>query len=707
MILNNLKNSFLTLFCLFLFANAYGESNQKKTNICLTMIVKNESAIITRCLDSVKDTVDCICICDTGSTDNTVKIIEEYLEKNKIPGEICQHQWQNFGHNRSLSAEASQKMLKSMGYDLDKTYLMLLDADMMLFPHPKFDKNTLNDDSYLVMQKSSWSSWYNSRLLRASLPWKCVGVTHEYWAAEGSKDPKRFDDLVIDDRGDGGCKADKFERDVRLLTEGIKNEPNNERYLFYLGQSYHCLGNHDEAIKWYKARIAKGGWFEEVWFSKFMIGECYEEKKEWENALSYYLEAYNFNPARAEPLHKIASHYRIEGKNDLAYLFAKQGKQIPYPKNQYLFISHPVYEYQFDEEIAISAYYVGKKNEGMKSLNNLIFSKKVPQNIKDFAYRTALFYVKNLSGNRLQPIALELPKIREGFPETYYSMNPSIQKVDEGYKVLCRTVNYLQSGGKDHKSVDLFDQKIRTRNFFIHYDKEFNLKSQQEIVENVPRYRQVDNYVQGMEDCRLIQYDGDFWVTCSIFDLTPQMVPQIALCKLEKDSKNDKIEVTKLVHLKGPDENRCEKNWLPFVKDNEIAVIYSSSPLVVYQINRETGECKQIVSNDSNYDFSSFRGSAPPIEFDNGYLMIVHEVVFTNGQRYYLHRFVFLDENLNIVKVSDPFTFLHQGVEYTCGMTMDHTEKNLIIPLGIEDRNAYLCTIEIDNIRNMLHGLDE
>ena len=35
--------------------------------LCLNMIVKNESKIITRLFDSIVDLIDCYCICDTGS----------------------------------------------------------------------------------------------------------------------------------------------------------------------------------------------------------------------------------------------------------------------------------------------------------------------------------------------------------------------------------------------------------------------------------------------------------------------------------------------------------------------------------------------------------------------------------------------------------------------------------------------------------------
>ena len=45
-------------------------------DISLCMIVKNEEDTIARCINSVKDIVDEIIIVDTGSTDNTLKILK-------------------------------------------------------------------------------------------------------------------------------------------------------------------------------------------------------------------------------------------------------------------------------------------------------------------------------------------------------------------------------------------------------------------------------------------------------------------------------------------------------------------------------------------------------------------------------------------------------------------------------------------------------
>lgn len=681
----------------------------EKTKICLTMIVKNEAKIIERCLNSVN--ADCISICDTGSSDNTVELIEKFMKEKGIPGRIYRHDWKNFGHNRTLSAEAAQRTLKELGFSLQNTYLLFLDADMMLEVSPEFSKDSLKEDCYSIAQKNASQSYYNTRLVRASLPWKCIGVTHEYWSCQQPCRQSILDTLTIDDRNDGGCKSDKFERDIRLLTEGLEKEPDNERYMFYLAQSHRCLGNYDDAIKWYKARIEKGGWNEEVWYSKFMIGQCYEEMGEWDQALLVYLDAYQFNQKRAEPLQQISTYYRTKGQHNLAYMFAKQGAAIPYPKDQVLFISYPVYDYLFDQDLSISAYYTPFREEGYAATDRLILKKNVPQHIKEQAYRNMLFYVQNLKNIEYIPIDIELPSIREGLASHYNPMNPSIRKTEEGYEVICRTVNYLQIGAKHFKSLDLFDptNTVKTRNFFVKYDRNLVLQSQQEIVENLVREKKKIFNIEGLEDCRFCEFDKGIWFTCTTLDTNPFGQPQISLCKLEDAKSGSTIKVEQLFPLFGPNPRRCEKNWLPFVKDKEFHVIYSYDPFTIYKPNLKF--TNRMLTRDEigfeyipEHDFSRFSGSAPPIEFDGGYLLLIHETVY-NEQRNYMHRFLYLDPTFHIKKISKPFSFLHLGIEYCCGMTVDHSGSKLILAIGIEDREAYLGIIDLNMVRSLLEPL--
>lgn len=694
-------------FVLTLFPSlAYSE-----TKICLTMIVKNESKIIERCLNSVKDTIDCISICDTGSTDNTVQVIEDYMHKNKIPGKVYHDEWKNFGSNRTQSAQYAKKTLEELNYPLEKSYLLFLDADMIFVKEPSFDKNQLTENSYMLLQKMTSCEFYNKRLVRASLPWTCVGVTHEYWTCK-TVPPKeiKLTSAWIDDLDDGGCKSDKFERDVQMLLKGLTEEPYNPRYMFYLAQSYRCLKKYEEAIQWYQTRVNMRGWPEEVWFSKYMIGQCYEEMGRWDKALEAHLDAYQYRPERAEPLQNISTYYRNNHKYGLAYLFAKLGSLIPYPNKDTLFISYPVYDYLLDQDLSIAAYYTPYKEEGCTANNRLMLKKGIPPSIKNQAYKNATSYASCLKA-AYKPVVIDLPVIREGSTIHYNPMNPSIQKSETGYDLICRTVNYIQIGALHFKSLDVLDPSntVKTRNFLVKYDKEFNRLSQQEIVEALPRVKYHFTNIVGLEDPRLFKMNGSFWFSCTTTDTNPCKKHQISLCKLSDDHTGSIIQVDKLIPLFGPNPTVCEKNWLPFLVDDELYMVYSYAPFTIYKptIDIKRGVVNQaayLTYNTEGYDLSRFSGSAAPIPFDDGYLMLIHETIIDN-QRTYLHRFLTFNKEFKIQKVSNPFIFLHKGIEYAASMTIDHTGKNLIIPIGLEDREAHLCFVSLDTVREMLKPL--
>ena len=81
-------------------------NESKKPTLCLNMIVKNESRIIKRLFDSVVSIIDSYCICDTGSTDNTIQVIEEYFKEKGKPGKIVQEPFKNFCHNRNFALQS-------------------------------------------------------------------------------------------------------------------------------------------------------------------------------------------------------------------------------------------------------------------------------------------------------------------------------------------------------------------------------------------------------------------------------------------------------------------------------------------------------------------------------------------------------------------------------------------------------------------------
>ena len=74
-----------------------------KKTICLSMIVRNECNVILTCLNSVKSIINSFVICDTGSTDNTISIIENWATENKISGSVYKHSWVVLSTNRNLA----------------------------------------------------------------------------------------------------------------------------------------------------------------------------------------------------------------------------------------------------------------------------------------------------------------------------------------------------------------------------------------------------------------------------------------------------------------------------------------------------------------------------------------------------------------------------------------------------------------------------
>ena len=346
--------------------------------VCLNMIVKNESKIITRLLESVAPYIDSYCICDTGSVDNTEELIKDFFANHcnpPKPGKITHEPFKDFAHNRSFSLKACEGMENA-------DYVLLLDADMVFWTNytPEEFRLALKHDVYLVMQGCDTFMYKNVRIVRNNRGMHYWGVTHEYVVIPdgNSSDLLNWRRVFIKDIGDGGSKADKYERDIRLLKKGLEDKPNDERYTFYLANSYYCLMKFDEAIPIYQKRAELGGFGEEVWYSLFRVGECYRHKGDIANAVHWYLNAYQYSDYRCENLYEVVKMYREKGQSRLAKLYyevadaiRKKGKH-----DDHLFTAKDVYEFRLDYEKSIFGYFFKEeeipRDELRKTCMNLL-----------------------------------------------------------------------------------------------------------------------------------------------------------------------------------------------------------------------------------------------------------------------------------------------------------------------------------------------
>lgn len=259
-------------------------------SVTLVSIVKNEEAALPRLLDSVKDLIDNYCIVDTGSTDGTVEVLEDHG--------IAPHrrEWVSFGHNLTEAFA----LAKDRG-----NWLLRLDADMTIEAHPGL-KDWLRDeacaDGYNVELCESGTSWRLPLLVRGGLDWRYVGPTHEYLDADG----RSFRDLMglkVIHHADGTNRAEKFERDIALLAEGV--ERGDARSIFYTAESLRCLGMVPEAVEMFDRRSSMvGTWEEEAWYAAYRAGVCMLDIDP-EDGIKRLLAAHHRRPSRAESLFAI------------------------------------------------------------------------------------------------------------------------------------------------------------------------------------------------------------------------------------------------------------------------------------------------------------------------------------------------------------------------------------------------------------------
>jgi glycosyltransferase involved in cell wall biosynthesis len=378
----------------------------KKPHIALLMMVKNEKKRLQVTLDSVKGFVDSLIIFDTGSTDNTLEILQTFSESANIPLHLKQGEFVNFSESRNESLHFAETIA-------DVDFLLLLDCNDELQNGKdlvKFAKQELNthNKGYLVMQEwfsGNYNQYYNIRFIRNYQGWIYKGVVHEWitipeqphlYITQKIPSVKLYQDRTQDDDKSGK----RFIRDRELLLAEHDKNPDDARTVFYLAQTCGCLQKWDEAYKYYLIRSDMPGFDEETYHSFVRLGDtcqgivkykyrAHKERQEaklgpkpddektdterfydqitWQTALMWYLKAFEVCDERIEGLIPIIEYYRAIEKWKLAYTFSKLACDLTYPNKFILFNDNEGYEYKRWHLMGIIAFYYGEADIGYKA----------------------------------------------------------------------------------------------------------------------------------------------------------------------------------------------------------------------------------------------------------------------------------------------------------------------------------------------------
>lgn len=366
--------------------------------IGLCMIFKNEAHVIGRCLDSVAPLIDYVLIADTGSTDGTQAEVRAFLDERKLPGQVVEHPWKDFAHNRSRALEEMRQVP-----DID--YVLMIDADETLVFDPDFDprafKAALSADLYNVKTLLNASMYFRPQLFSNRMPYHFRGILHEYLECENIKTRQRavgFHNRPIQDSA-RNKNPTKYLDDVNTLRQALKDETDPfllARYTFYLAQSLRDAKQPVEALELYLRRTEMGFWSQEIYVSLLNAARLKAELEYPEpEVVDAFMKAHQALPTRAEALHGAARYCRKKDRFHQACVYAKAGLEIPRPEEG-LFIEPAIYDYALLDEFAVSTYWAGRYEESLKAARQIIEENKFPDYERKRMFDNAAFALAKL-----------------------------------------------------------------------------------------------------------------------------------------------------------------------------------------------------------------------------------------------------------------------------------------------------------------------
>jgi len=413
-------------------------------HVCLNMIVKDEAHCIQETLESMVPYIDYYVVCDTGSTDNTKEIVTTFFEKEGIPGEIFDHKWINFDHNRTLALQACE----------DKSdYIFIMDADDVVMGNLILPE--LNKDKYNLML-GKYTQYPRPLLIKNDTE---IGWSFQVPRHEALYNKKQFvttgtitGDYYIDSRRLGARNKNphKYRDDAICLQEYLDSKP-EKRYIpratFYLAQSLMDDHQYKKALKRYLERTTLGAYIGEIYFSFYKVGKIYEifaKKKNKDMTVKIekaYLAASRTNKQRAEPLYELTRYFRERGDLEKAYGYAKPASEMKQPDG--LFITTDVYKYLCLLELLLIARDLGKIDEVREIEEELLKRNKeglVPDDKIDYIEKATKstkiidMLLKRESNDKMREIFLEARKLEYSKAENDEDSGKNLKLAMEKYE---------------------------------------------------------------------------------------------------------------------------------------------------------------------------------------------------------------------------------------------------------------------------------
>lgn len=236
------------------------------------------------------------------------------------------------------------------------------------------------------------------------------------------------------------------------------------------------------------------------------------------------------------------------------------------------------------------------------------------------------------------------------------------------------------------------DQKLRTENYICKLDENLSLVNSAHV-EMLDLHEPIWEFI-GLEDARLVQWDDQYYLIGVRRDTTTNGEGRMEYSHITIDKDNWIIKETKRVRIPAPGENNsyCEKNWVP-VLDKPYHFIKWANPVEIVKADPNESKCEQVTLKQCLTPPMDQRGGSQLVKWGNVYISIVHDVVLFKNylqqkDAIYRHRLLVWDDQLNLVGISNQFSFLDGLIEFAVGAAV--YKGDLLISFGFQDNAAFV-----------------
>ena len=331
-----------------------------KYKICVYAICKNEEKFVERWVNSVKE-ADEIYVLDTGSMDNTV---EELKKRGVIVSQKEINPWR-FDVARNLS-------LDMVPNDADICVCIDLDEVLEVGWRKKLEKiwnidiNRLryNYNGSLDDKNNPIVNFYIEKIhTRNNYKW--IHPVHEVLKYTGNG-TERFittDDITVNHYPDNNKSRSNY---LPLLELSVKESPNNDRNMHYLGREYMYYGRWNECIDTLinHLNLPSATWKDERSASMRFIARSYINLKRYDEARMWLDKAIREAPYLRDPyVERALLEYQLSNYKEVEK-YAKEALKIR--KHEKNYINEPFsWNHTIYDLLSISLFYQGKLEESL------------------------------------------------------------------------------------------------------------------------------------------------------------------------------------------------------------------------------------------------------------------------------------------------------------------------------------------------------